>query len=115
MRHKVVYIAHPIGGDVDNNLRKVEAIVREICLKTDDIIPVAPYHLLCHALDDNSISERAIGMEISMAYLKFNKVTEVWLYGNRISQGMKTEIELAVSLGIKVVPQTFALQKFYKK
>jgi len=112
---KIVYIAHPVGGDVQNNLKKIAKITREICLKTDGIIPVAPYFLFCNALDDNNENEREIGMKLSQDYLFRIDVDELWLYGDKISAGMKKEIELAHIFDIKVVPMTLETQKIYKK
>ena len=60
---KIVYIAHPIGGDVENNLEKVRQIVRKLNLERQDIVPFAPYWLDCHALDDNNPQERERGIK----------------------------------------------------
>ena len=106
MKHKIVYIAHPVGGDVKTNLDKVATIARVISIKERHVIPVAPYYLMCHALDDNNPEERKLGMEMTLAYIKYAKVTELRLYGNKISAGMWKEIELAEHLGIKIIPCT---------
>lgn len=50
---KIVYIAHPIGVDVENNIKKVIAICRTVNLETSDIVPFVPYLSDLYALDDN--------------------------------------------------------------
>jgi hypothetical protein len=112
---KIVYIAHPVGGDVENNLVLVAEIVRYIALNNKDVIPVAPYFLYCHALDDNDMNERIRGMEIGLDYLKNSNNIEVWLYGDRISNGMAEEIKVAHNLDLKVVAMTNETKSDYVK
>ena len=38
-------------------------------------------------------------------------IDEVWLYGDKISIGMKEEILLAKSLGIPVIPQSEGIKR----
>jgi hypothetical protein len=40
---------------------------------------------------------------------------EVWLFGDRISSGMKQEIGLALSLGIPVIPKTEETAKDFQE
>lgn len=51
---KIVYIAHPISGNIKSNLESIRQIVREINLYNDDVVPFAPYWLDCHALNDDT-------------------------------------------------------------
>lgn len=101
MKKKIVYIAHPIGGDVDGNVAKVLAIVRELNMSGEHIVPFAPYIIDVLALDDSDALQRARGFENNKQL--FNFVDEVWLYGGRISSGMQTEIEWANKLNIPVI------------
>lgn len=100
---KVIYIAHPISGDIKGNLEKIRLIAREINLLFPDVVPFAPYWLDCHALDDTIPSERERGIRNDIALFNKGFIDAVWLCGNRISTGMQHEIELAESLGIPVV------------
>ena len=59
----VAYIAHPIGGDVINNLKKIEAIGRQINLSEPNVIPFAHYYFDCNTLDDNNQEERERGIK----------------------------------------------------
>jgi hypothetical protein len=103
---KIVYIAHPISGDVEGNLKKILAIVREINLTMPDVIPFAHYWVDCHALDDTIPEERLRGIKNDKALLKAGFINELWLYGDRISSGMSDEIETANELGMPVVPKS---------
>lgn len=100
---KVIYIAHPISGDVKGNLEKIRLIAREINLTDPDIVPFAPYWFDCHVLDDTNPEERTRGIKNDIEFFRRGIIDEVWLYGDRISQGMAEEVSLADSLGIPVV------------
>lgn len=102
MKKPIVYLCHPIGGNVTENTASVLAIVRQLSLE-NEVIPFAPYIVDVQALDDANPLERAIGFEHNKAIFESGIIDEVWLYGGRISIGMQTEIEWANELGIKVV------------
>ena len=103
---KIVYIAHPLSGDLPGNLEKVRNIVRHLNLTEPNIVPFAHYFVDCYALDDTIQEERERGIKNDIALLKAGFIDELWLYGDIISNGMKAEIELAKKLGILVKPQT---------
>lgn len=103
---KIVYIAHPISGDIEGNLKKILAIIREINLTMPDVLPFAHYWVECHALNDAVPEERVRGIKNDKALLKAGFINEVWLYGNRISGGMLDEIKTANESGIIVVAKT---------
>ena len=108
---KIAYIAHPIGGDVKGNLEKIRKIVRKINLEELNVVPFAPYWLDCHALDDNVSAERYRGIRNDIELIKRGFVDEVRLYGDKISRGMRAEVELANELGIPVVSMTEETKK----
>lgn len=101
---KTVFIAHPIGGDVHGNVQKVLSICKQIHSST--LIPVAPYIASVQYLEDGNGYERALGVAGNMETLRRGYVDEVWLYGDRISYGMKEEVLLALELGIPVFAHT---------
>lgn len=111
---KVVYIAHPIGGDVKNNLEKIKNIVRDINLTKKNVVPFAPYWLDCHALNDNVLKERKRGIKNNIVLLRRSFVDELWLFGDKISQGMIKEIEICRELNIKVAPKSPETLEHYK-
>lgn len=97
---KLVYIAHPIGGDVQNNLTDLRRILRIISLNLhpikffdfSNIIPVASYYAYIVSLDDNHPEERARGIENNKVLIESGVFDELWLTGNKISFGMSCEV-----------------------
>ena len=112
---KIAYIAHPISGDIAKNLKKIEAIGREINLNEPDVVPFAPYYFDCNTLNDDIESERERGIKNDIALFKKGFIDELRLYGDRISKGMLHEIKLCQELSIKIVPMTDeTYNKYYK-
>lgn len=112
---KIAYIAHQVGGDIEGNLEKIKAIVRHINLTEPDTVPFAPYWLDCHALDDNHPFERERGIKNDHEYFARKTFDELRLYGNRISVGMRAEIELARKYDIPVIPMSEEAQEYCKR
>lgn len=100
---KIVYIAHPISGDIEANLADIRRIVRKINLTFPDVVPFVPYYVDIVSLDDNMPEERQRGIKNDTAILKSGMVQEMWLTGPRISTGMAAEMELAMTLNIPVI------------
>lgn len=112
---KIVYIAHPLSGDIPGNLEKVKNIIRQINLTESDIVPFAHYFVDCHALDDTIPEERERGIKNDIALMKAGFINELWLYGDRISAGMGHEIALALKLGITVISKSEGTKSFKYK
>lgn len=100
---KIVYIAHPIAGDVKENVKKIIKIVREVNLRTPLVVPFVPYLADVLALDDDNARERARGLENGITVLKSGVVDELWIYGDRVTAGMKSEIDMAADIGLTLV------------
>jgi len=100
---KMVFIAHPMSGDVEGNTQKVVDICRKI--HTAKLIPVFPSFTwrkyLGYTAKDN---ELATG--VNEAYFRSGFIDELWLYGDRLTEGMKKEVRLAIECGIRIVPKT---------
>ena len=101
---KTVFIAHPISGDIDGNVKKVLAICERI--HTKELVPVAPYLVSLQYLNDEVVEDRELGIEANLECFRRRYVDELWLFGDRISEGMKGEIALAKELNIPIVPKT---------
>ena len=101
---KIIFISHPIAGDVKNNIAKIISICASI--HTAEIFPVAPYLLTLEYLRDEVGEERALGIESGLVYLRRGHVDEVWLFGEKITSGMRQEIMAARETSILVVPKT---------
>ena len=62
---------------------------------------VAPHAYLPYLLDDRVPEERALALEFDLKLLSM--CSRIVVFGDRISSGMKGEIEYAQSLGIPVI------------
>lgn len=115
MKVTTVYPAHPIRGDVEGNIKKIREIVRSLHF-TKGVIPVAPYLVdIAGVLDDSDPVERGMGINADHEYFRRGMIDEVWLYGDRISTGMRAEVILAWSLNIPVVAKTLETAAELKK
>lgn len=111
---KIAYIAHPVGGDVKNNMAEIAKIGRLINTLEPDVIPFAPYYFDLFCLNDHVPEERAKGLANGVVVFERRMITELRLYGSRISEGMKLEIELAGKYGIPIIPMTIGTTQEYK-
>ena len=99
---KIVYIAHPIGGNVEENLADLRRIIKKINLTFFDVVPLCPYYSDVVSLDDSIPEQRARGIKNGMAVLKSGLINEFWLTGDKISNGMAAELELAKEQNIEI-------------
>ncbi len=128
MKKKIIYLAHPISGDIEGNLADIVRILRVINTNSiylrscyfpseDDqigilssnfsnIIPICPYYADILALDDNDPLQRKRGIENDTALILTGVFNECWLTGNKISFGMQEEIKLFRSLGTPILDYT---------
>ncbi|MFA6105373.1 MAG: hypothetical protein WC725_02110 [Patescibacteria group bacterium] len=110
---KTVFIGHPIGGDVKNNIQKVISICYEI--HSEHLVPVAPYLVSLQYLNDDVIVDRELGKIANFECFHRKFVDELWLYGDRISKGMEEEIALAKELNIPIFPKTEGTKRDFIK
>ena len=85
-------------------MKKVLAICEQIHSK--EIIPIAPYLVSLQYLNDEVVEDRQLGIDANHECFRRGYVDELWLFGDRISEGMKGEILLAREMDIPVVPKT---------
>lgn len=102
----IIYVAHPIGGDVARNIQLVENECGKIFQNQPGITPIAPYLFALKFLNDTDPSDRLRGISINKEYFTRGFIDEVWLFGNRLSDGMWEEVQWARVLNIPVVPMT---------
>lgn len=95
---KLVYIASPYAGDVENN---VEA-AKEYCLAAmeEGVTPVAPHLLYPQFLDDSDPAQRSLGTHAGLELL--TRCDELWVCGPEISPGMSREIQFAEAMGLPI-------------
>lgn len=87
----IVYICSPYAGDVETNVQKARRYCRFAVDK--GYIPIAPHLLFTQFLNDDSPKERQLGIFFGNAVM--SKCSEVWAFGEHISNGMEAEIKRA--------------------
>ena len=87
----IVYICSPYSGDVEGNVAAARRYSRFAV--EQGYIPIAPHLLFPQFLDDSRPDERELGLFFGNALM--SKCSEVWVFGNRISSGMESEIKRA--------------------
>lgn len=108
---KIVYIAHPVGGNVKLNLLRIRRIVKQISIEEPDVVPFVPYYVYCVSLDDSDPEQRQRGVNYNKAFFEKTHIDELRLYGDKISKGMIGEILLAWEHDIRIVPKTEETKK----
>lgn len=87
----IVYICSPYAGNVETNVQKARRYCRFAVDK--GYIPIAPHLLFTQFLNDDSPKERQLG--IFFGNVVMSKCSEVWVFGEHISNGMEAEIKRA--------------------
>lgn len=100
---KVVYMAHPVSGDIPGNLAKARRWVRFL-ERTYDVAVVASWITECEIWDDTNPAHRAAGLKRDLAVLR--RCDELWLVGPQISKGMRFEAEHAKAHSIPIRDMT---------
>lgn len=97
---KIMYVAHEVSRDVDGNIKNI----LDICKRyhTREIIPFAPYLVALQYLDDRSLEERSLGIEVNYEFFRKGTIDEVGVFGSRVSRGIFGELELAFRFGIPI-------------
>jgi hypothetical protein len=103
---KIAYIAHKISGDIEANLTDLRRIIRAINIEYPDVVPFCPYYVDIVSLDDNVPAERERGIANDTELICRGFIDEVWLTGDSISTGMKSEADMAAIFGIPVIDYT---------
>lgn len=93
---KKVYICSPLGGNVDENLKKAVRYTK-YALECGAAPVVPHFYALC--LNDNIPRERELGMAAGLSLLWF--CDELWIFGDEVSEGMQAEISFCKNLNIK--------------
>lgn len=100
---KICYIAHPIGGNIEENLADLRRIIRRINLEYPDVVPFCPYYADVVSMNDHIQSERDRGMQNDFEIITRGVPDELWLTGTHVSSGMEAEKVLAETMDIPVI------------
>jgi len=96
--HPMVYICSPFTGNVETNIENARRYSRFAV--EQGYLPITPHLLYPQFLDDDSQHERDLGLFFGLILL--DKCSELWVFGDYISKGMKAEIERAKIKGQKI-------------
>ena len=88
----LVYICSPYSGDVESNVARARDYCR-FAVTEKNAIPFAPHLLLPQYMEDSDPQQRALSMFMNMVFL--GKCNELWVFGERRSEGMQQEIAKA--------------------
>ena len=87
----LVYIASPYAGDTETNVRRAQGYCRFAVTK--NCIPIAPHLHYPQFMDDSDKEQRELGLFFALVLL--GKCDELWIFGDRVSNGMSQEIRKA--------------------
>lgn len=91
----IVYICSPYSGDTERNTEMARQYSRYAV--DQGAIPIAPHLLLPQYMSED---ERELALFMDIAIL--SRCAELWVCGDKITDGMKKEISYAQSKGMKI-------------
>ena len=91
----LVYIASPFAGDTERNTERARGYCRFAVSRR--AIPLAPHLLYPQFMDDEDKEQREQGSRFALILLA--KCDELWVFGDRISEGMSRETAKAKRKG----------------
>ncbi len=95
----LIFVCSPFAGDVEQNV--ANAIEYAKAVIANKLIPFVPHLHFTRILDDNDSAQRKLGMALGQAMLL--KCKAMWVFGDRLSNGMIEEIKFCFNHDIKVV------------
>lgn len=87
----LVYVCSPMARDIPGNMEQARKFCR-FALERGQI-PLAPHLLFPQFMDDADPEEREIMTLMDIVLL--GKCSELWVFGDPITEGMNTKIEVA--------------------
>ena len=103
-RRSLIYLAHPVSGDVAANLARARRWLLWCYRTRPDLAFVSQWILDCEILDDANPADRALGLEHGFAIIE--RCDEIWRVGGRISYGMALEGAHGAEHGVRLVDMT---------
>jgi hypothetical protein len=94
----LVYICSPFAGDTEANVNKALEYCRFTLLNGN--LPVAPHCYLPRFMNDGDPAERELALSLGLRFLY--QCRELWIFGTKISEGMKREIYAAKRRNIRI-------------
>ena len=94
----LVYICSPYQGDVEHNTQAAQRYSQFALAQKR--LPIAPHLLFPQFMGAETYATRELALHMGMILL--TKCHELWYFGDRISEGMKLELNRARLRGIPV-------------
>lgn len=94
----IVFICSPYAGDIEHNTKRAQRYCR--FAYSVGKVPIAPHLLYPQFIDENIKEEREAGIKMGMEILK--KSSEIWCFGNKLTDGMRAELRYAIENDIPV-------------
>jgi hypothetical protein len=95
---RVVFICHPMRGNVKDNTERVREICKLACHM--GIVPFAPHLCFASFLKDQVPNERSLALAFDLEMLR--RCDEVWVFGTDLTEGMRGEVQFAQWMGIPI-------------
>jgi hypothetical protein len=102
-RRRRVYVCHPYADHPADNIERVLDISRELIAL--GVMPIAPHLYLPQLVDERGDRDRAIALCLEL----IDTCDEVRVFGDRVTPGMKREIDYARVRGLPVRFETEVL------
>jgi hypothetical protein len=93
-----VFVCSPYAGCVKENVHNARMYSRFVFLC--GCMPITPHLMYPRFLEDKDTNERDAGIQMGLILLGF--CNEIWVFGQRISNGMRREIAFAEAHGIQI-------------
>ena len=93
-----VYICSPFAGDTEANAKKALKYCKFAVEQGK--FPIAPHCYFPRFMDDSNPAERELAMSFALRLLC--ECREIWVFGDKISEGMKREIYAAKRKKIRI-------------
>jgi hypothetical protein len=106
-----VFICSPYAGDIESNIKKARLYCKFAV--DNNYIPFAPHLLFPQFLDDTVSAERELGIFMGTVYM--DDCREIWVFGDRITNGMNKEICRAKRRGLVIRHFTEAFVEVFPK
>lgn len=94
---KMVYLASPLRGDYEGNIKK--AVEYSRLVSECGLLPLAPHIIFSQWCNDTIPEQREQGLKLGLSLLE--KCDEMWVMGKEVSQGMQGEVDFAREHGIQ--------------
>lgn len=95
---KLVYICSPLRGDIGENLVRAQSYC--IIALQGGCTPIAPHLMYRDILRDDILEERERALDICLQLV--GVCEEIWVFGDKITEGMRREIKEAERLEIEI-------------